>query len=293
MPPLTRRSLLLAMAPRPAAFRWAICSETSAGLPFPAACRAAARCGYAGIEVEPAHLGPDPVQLSAAERKQVRQHMASAGLRFTGFHNALKAPAGLHLTSADPAQRARSWDYLRGIIDLAADLGPSPLIAFGSSRQRNALPGVSPAEATQRLADGLAALAPHARSRGVTISLEPLAPHLCNIIQTLAEALAVVQPVQSPALQTMFDTHNAVAETVPHAVAVRQYKTSIRHVHLNELDGRYPGAADYPFLPILQALRDIRYPGWVSVEVFDFKPDGETVARLALEHLRKLEASLP
>ena len=293
MPPLTRRSLLLALAPRPAKFRWAICSETFAGMPFPDACRAAARCGYAGIEVEPAHLGPDPVQLPPGARKEIRQVMAAAGLQFTGFHNALKAPAGLHLTSADAAQRARSWDYLRGIVDLAADLGPSPLIAFGSSRQRNALPGVAPAEATQRLADGLTALAPQAHARGVTIALEPLAPHLCNIIHTLAEALAVVQPSQSPALQTMFDTHNAVAETIPHADAVRQFKTSIRHVHLNELDGRYPGAADYPFLPILQALRDIRYPGWVSVEVFDFKPDGETVARRALEHLRKLEASLP
>jgi len=260
MPPLTRRSLLLALAPRPAKFRWAICSETFAGMPFPDACRAAARCGYAGIEVEPAHLGPDPVQLPPGARKAIRQVMAAAGLQFTGFHNALKAPAGLHLTSADAAQRARSWDY---------------------------------ADATQRLADGLTALAPHAHARGVTIALEPLAPHLCNIIHTLAEALAVVQPSQSPALQTMFDTHNAVAETIPHADAVRQFKTSIRHVHLNELDGRYPGAADYPFLPILQALRDIRYPGWVSVEVFDFKPDGETVARRALEHLRKLEASLP
>lgn len=278
MPPLTRRSLLLALAPRPAKFRWAICSETFAGMPFPDACRAAARCGYAGIEVEPAHLGPDPVQLPPGARKEIRQVMAAAGLQFT---------------SADAAQRARSWDYLRGIVDLAADLGPSPLIAFGSSRQRNALPGVAPADATQRLADGLTALAPQAHARGVTIALEPLAPHLCNIIHTLAEALAVVQPSQSPALQTMFDTHNAVAETIPHADAVRQFKTSIRHVHLNELDGRYPGAADYPFLPILQALRDIRYPGWVSVEVFDFKPDGETVARRALEHLRKLEASLP
>ena len=278
MPALSRRSILLSMAVSRSTFRWAVCSETFAGMRFSDACLAAARCGYSGIEVEPAHLGPDPVKLPASARNEIRQWMKAADVQFTGFHNALKAPAGLHVTTADAALRARSWDYFRGILDLAADLGTKPLIAFGSSRQRNALDGVT--------------AAPHAKSRGVTIALEPLAPHLCNVIHSLVEAMAVVKQVKSLTLQTMFDTHNAVAEKLPHGDVIRKYRSPIRHVHLNELDGRYPGAADYPFLPVLQALKDIRYQGWVSVEVFDFKPDGETVARRAMEHLRSLEGSL-
>ena len=280
------------MAVSRSTFRWAVCSETFAGMRFSDACLAAARCGYSGIEVEPAHLGPDPVKLPASARNEIRQWLKAAGVQFTGFHNVLKAPAGLHLTTSDAALRARSWDYFRGILDLAADLGTKPLIAFGSSRQRNALDGVTAADAVKRLTEGLAEIAPHAKSRGVTIALEPLAPHLCNVIHSLEEAMAVVKQVKSLTLQTMFDTHNAVAEKLPHGDVIRKYRSPIRHVHLNELDGRYPGAADYPFLPVLQALKDIRYQGWVSVEVFDFKPDGETVARRAMEHLRSLEGSL-
>lgn len=292
MPLLTRRSMLLSMAVSRPAFRWAVCSETFAGMRFADACVAAARCGYAGIEVEPAHLSPDPVKLPASARKEIRQWMEVAGVQFTGFHNALKAPAGLHLTTSDAALRTRSWDYFRGILDLAADLGTKPMIAFGSSRQRNALDGVTPADATKRLAEGLSAIASQAQSLGVTIALEPLAPHLCNVIHTLDEAMAVVNEVKNPAVRSMFDTHNAVAEKLPHGDVIRKYKSPIRHVHLNELDGRYPGAADYPFLPILQALKDVNYRGWVSVEVFDFKPDGETVARRAMEHLKTLAGSL-
>lgn len=293
MPLLTRRSVLLSLAAAPrSSFRWAICSETFAGMRFADACLAAARCGYTGIEVEPAHLSPDPVRLSASARKEVRQWMESAGVQFTGFHNALKAPAGLHLTTPDAALRTKSWDYFRGILDLAAELGPKPLIAFGSSRQRNALDGVPPAEAVKRLSEGLHGIAPQAKALGVTVALEPLAPHLCNVIHTLDEAMAIVREVRNPALQTMFDTHNAVAERMPHGDVIRKYKAPIRHVHLNELDGRYPGAGDYPFLPVLQALKDIRYSGWVSIEVFDFKPDGETVARRAMEHLKQVERGL-
>lgn len=274
------------------AFRWAICSETFPGTNFKDACLAAARCGYSGIEVEPLHLGPDPAALSQAERKTARQTMVSAGVEFVGFHSLLRTPPGMHLTTPDEAVRTKSWDYFRRLIDLAADLGSNPIIAFGSSRQRNALSGTTSQEAAKRLADGMASVAGQARSRKVTILVEPLAPHLCNVVNSLEEAMMVVRQANNPAIATMFDSHNAVAETLPHAEAIRKYKASIRHVHLNELDGRYPGSGNYPFKPILQALKDLRYRGWVSVELFEFKPDGETVARRSIEHLRKLEREL-
>ncbi len=290
---MTRRSLLFsAAAASRSAFRWAICSETFAGMPFAKACEAAARCGYAGIEVEPAHLGADPAALSSSARREIRRVIATEGLQFTGFHNALKAPPGLHLTTSDAALRQKSWEYFRRILDLCAELGPKPVIAFGSSRQRNALEGVTPAEATERLTEGLAAIASQAKALGVTIAVEPLAPHLCNVIHTMAEAIAAGTRAHSSAVQSMFDTHNAVAEKQAHGDVIRQHKQVLRHVHLNELDGRYPGAADYPFAPVLQALKEVRYRGWVSIEVFDFKPDGETVARRALEYLRRVEGQI-
>jgi sugar phosphate isomerase/epimerase len=295
----TRRRFLTAMAASPgliaaggSPFRWAICSETFQGMSFPAACAAAKRCGYSGIEIEPAHLSVDPASLGPGERRQARQAMEKTGVRYVGLHSFLKAPAGLHLTTPDPAVRSRTWECFRRLIDLAADLGDGAIMVLGSSRQRAAIGGVTPADALKQLEEGLAKVAPAAEARGVTILVEPLAPHLCNVINTIEEALAVVAKIGSPAVQSMFDTHNTSAEKLPQTELIRRHFARIRHVHLNEMDGRYPGSADYPFGPLMQTLKDLKYRGWLSVEVFDFKPDGEIVARLAIEHLRRVESTL-
>lgn len=289
---IDRRSFLLGCAApllaKPAN-RLAICSETFAGMKFAEACQAARRTGYAAIEIEPAHLSPDPASLAAAERRETRRIMDSEGLVCAGLHSFLKAPAGLHLTAPDAAVRQRSWEYFGRLIDLAADLTEKPVMVLGSSKQREAIDGVTPAAAAARLTEGLQRLAPQAEKRGVCIVMEPLAPQLCNVVNTLTEAMTVVRAVSSPAVQTIFDAHNTAVEKQPVDALLRQYFPWIRHVHLNEMDGRRPGSGNFPFPLVLHTLRELGYQAWLSVEVFDFKPDGETVARLASEYLHGLE----
>lgn len=279
-------------AAAPERFRLAVCSETFPGASFTGICETARRTGYTGLEIDPSNLSEDPAALTAAQRRSLKSQMNVNGLHFCGLHSFLKAPKGLHLTAPEAAGRARTLAYFARLIDLAADLGASPVMVLGSSKQRQAIDGVTPADAAKRVAEALSTVAPHAKQRGVTILLEPLAPHLCNVINTMAEAVAIVEQVNSPAVQSMFDTHNTTAEIAPLPDVIRKHFSRIRHVHLNELDGKYPGAGKFAFTPVLQALRDLRYRGWLSVEVFDFKPDGETVARLAADHIRNLEQGL-
>lgn len=287
---LDRRTLLLVCAApvlAKARNRFAICSETFEGMTFAQSCKAARRCGYGGIEIDPSQLGADPAALSPAERKEIRHLMEGEGLRYVGLHSFLKAPSGLHLTTPDAVVRVRSWEYFGRLIDLAADLGEKPVMVLGSSKQRAAIGETTPELAAERLTEGLAGLAPHAEKRDVTILMEPLAPHQCNVVIVLAEAMKIVRAVNSVAVQTILDTHNTAAEKMPLDQLIREYFPWIRHVHLNELDGKRPGAGTFPFAVALRTLRELGYRGWLSVEVFDFRPDGETVARLAFEYLKK------
>jgi sugar phosphate isomerase/epimerase len=121
----------------------------------------------------------------------------------------------------------------------------------------------------------------------VTILVEALPIGQCDVITTLAEAVAVVNQIASPAVRTMFDTHNAVDEKEAHAILVDRYFDLIRHVHVNEMDGRHPGTGTYNFKPVFEVLRRRRYRHWVSLEAFDFTPGAEKIAADSLRFIEK------
>ena len=279
--------------PEPFRFRLAVCNETFQQASFTEGCRLARETGYSGLEIAPWTLSDDPAAVSAETRADCRQAMADEGLTCVGLHSLLTAPAGeLHITTPDDAVRNRSWDYFRQLIDLCSDLGGDKLMILGSGKQRRTVAGSSVDDALKRLADGLASVAPHAESRGVTILPETLAPHLCDVMTSMDETMQIVRQVDSPAVKTMFDVHNAVAEELPHDQIIKKYGLDIKHVHINEMDGRHPGTGDYDFSVPLKVLKDLQYQGWLSLEVFKFEPSGEQLARESAQLLRAIEATL-
>jgi D-psicose/D-tagatose/L-ribulose 3-epimerase len=273
-------------------FRLAICNEVFEGWDFAKMCQAIRQAGYHGVEIAPFTLCEDPAELSVERRKELRFIMREEGLEFVGLHWLMVSPKGLHVTTPDAALRARSWQHIRTLIDLCADLGGNRgVMVFGSPVQRRTTGSSSREEATRAWMDGLASVAPQAEERGVQVLIEALPQSQCDVVTRLAEAARWVEEIGSPAIQTMFDTHNAEDETEPHAALVERYFPLIRHVHVNEMDGRYPGAGDYDFKPILEVLQRNNYGGWVSAEVFDFKPGAETIARESFAHMkREIEA---
>jgi D-psicose/D-tagatose/L-ribulose 3-epimerase len=274
-------------------FRHAMCNEAFEKRPFAEACRTIRAAGYSGIEIAPFTLADTPAGIGPEARREYRDIMESEGLTFAGLHWLMVSPKGLHVTTPDAGLRARSWEHIRQLIDVCADLGPGGVMVFGSPKQRGTTGGLTPAEASRNYVEGLASVAPHAAARGVTILVEALPADQCDVIQSLAEAAAVVHEIASPAVQTMFDVHNAVDEEEPHDVLIDRYFDIIRHVHVNEIDGRHCGAGTYDFKPVLAALRRRGYGGWISLEAFDFTPGAERIANESLRHLESQIAQLP
>jgi D-psicose/D-tagatose/L-ribulose 3-epimerase len=270
-------------------FRHAICNEIYKDWQFHDACKSIRAIGYSGIEIAPFTLAESPRDISVDQRRQYRAIISSEGLRFAGLHWLMVSPKGLHVTTPDDAVRERSWQHIRDLVDLCADLGDGGVMVFGSPQQRSTTGGSTREEATQRYEDGLVNVAPHALERGVTILVEALPVDQSDVVTTLAEAVEMVKRVASPAIRTMFDIHNAVNEAEPHAELVNRYFEYIRHVHVNEMDGKHPGAGAYDFKPVLEVLRRRNYEGWISLEAFDFTPGSE---HIATESLRYLEAEI-
>jgi sugar phosphate isomerase/epimerase len=272
-------------------FNLALCNEVYQGWSFAAMCQSMSRFGYGGIEVAPFTLAVDPAAIPPAQRREYREIMRSEGLEYVGLHWLMASPAGLHVTTPDAALRRRSWDHVRALIDLGGDLaGDRPdagVMVFGSPKQRCRTGGLSREEATRHYLEGLASVAPHAAARRVTILVEALPSDQCDVVLSLDEAAAIVREINHPAIRTMFDTHNAVEEAEPHAALVDRHFELIRHIHVNEMDGRHPGAGGYDFLPLLDLLARRNYAGWVSAEVFRFEPGAETIARETIGFLRR------
>ncbi len=268
-------------------FKQAICNEIYEKWPLRDACRSMRSIGYTGIEISPFTLAERPSDITSEQRREYRDIIQSEGLSFVGLHWLMVSPKGLHVTTPDRDLRERSWRHIVDLIDLCGDLGENGVMVFGSPKQRCTVDGLTPVEASRNFTTGLAGVAPHAAQRGVTVLVEALPLNQCDVITMLAEAVAIVNQVNSPAVRTMFDTHNAVDESESHASLVDRYFDLIRHVHINEVDGRHPGTGSYDFKPVLDVLRRREYPHWVSLEAFDFTPGSETIANDSLRFIEK------
>ncbi len=266
-------------------FRHAMCNEAFEHTPFPESCRTLRTAGYTGIEIAPFTLSEDPRDFTPGQRRECRQTIRDEGLDFIGLHWIMMSPKGLHATTPDAALRARSWDHVAHLIDLCADLGDDCVLVFGSPKQRSTTGGISVADATRHYVDGFANLAPHAVDRGVSLLVEALPCGQSDVVTSLDEAAAIVKEIDSPGVRTMFDVHNAVDETEDHSALIEKHFSLIRHVHVNEMDGRAPGTGDYDFRRLLETLARLNYQHWVSLEVFDFNPSATAVAEASLRFL--------
>lgn len=271
-------------------FKLAVCNELYEKTDFAASCRSLKKAGWQGIEIAPFTLRNDATSLPAERRKEVRDIIQSEGLEFVGLHWLTVGPTGLHVTTPDEAMRKHSWDFVRRLVDLCADLrqGDSGgVMVFGSPMQRRTAGGLSPQQATTHFIDGVRSISGHLEDLGVTLLVEALPSEQCDVIGSLDEAIKVVRTVNSPCVRSMFDSHNAIEETTPHAELVEKYWDFIRHIHINELDGSYVRPrGGYDFKPVLQIAKDRKFDGWVSMEVFDFTPGAEKMVNESIAYLR-------
>jgi sugar phosphate isomerase/epimerase len=272
-----------------AAMRYAICNETYGDWPFAKACEHAAACGYAGLEIAPFTLAALASDISPAARADLRRTMQAAGLDCVGLHWLLAKTEGFHVAHPDAAVRERTVAYLGDLARLCADLGGRVLV-FGSPKQRSLLPGVSIEQATDHLEEVFSRLVPVLEATGTVVAIEPLSPVETDVLTTAAETCRLIDRIGSPHVRLHLDVKAMSAETLAIPDIIHSSGRHLEHFHANDVNLQGPGFGDVDFVPIFRALKEIHYTGWVSVEVFDYAPGAERLARESIDSMRRTAA---
>src|SRR5580765_7336835 len=269
--------------------RYAICNETFEGWDHARVCATAAELGYTGLEMAPFTLAPRITDVTLAQRHKLRQQAESAGLNIIGLHWLLAKTEGLQLTSPDATVRQRTADYLVELAKACRDMG-GDLMVFGSPAQRRIPAGATRAQAVDHAVDTFRRAVVGIADTGVRLCLEPLAPTEADFIQTVAEACEILDRIKHPNFVLHLDVKAMSSERTPIPELIHKHAAITGHFHANDANRRGPGFGDVDFVPIFRALKESKYAGWVSVEVFDYTPDPVTIARESIRYMRESAA---
>jgi sugar phosphate isomerase/epimerase len=267
-------------------FNFAICNETFGDWPLERACEFAAECGYAGIELAPFTLAKLVTDITAPQRTIIRRTIERAGLKTVGLHWLLAKTTGFHLTSADETVRRNTGAYLVELANFCADVGGTVMV-FGSPKQRDLAEGMDRQTGMKHAAEVFRGLMPTLEKTGVTLAVEPLAPTETNFLTSAAEAVDLIKMVDSPRCRLLLDCKAMSAEKSDIPTLIQRHQGRLAHFHANDPNLQGPGFGKLDFVPILRELRRISYAGWVSVEVFDYSPGPERLARQSIAYLKK------
>ncbi len=272
--------------------KFAICHELFENISWPEQCRMIAALGYKGIEVAPFTISDNLAKVPAAVFDRMRREAEDQGLEVIGLHWLLARTQGLHLTSPDPAVRSATAEYLRLLGRVCHRLG-GKILVFGSPVQRNLADGVSPDDGMRYAAEVFREVMPELQSLSVQLCVEPLTPQETNFLNTCDEAMQLIRMVGHPDIRLHQDVKAMLgAETRPLPALIHEYRDICGHFHVNDSNLLGPGMGPTDFHPIFRALRESDYQGWVSVEVFDYRPGAEHIAAVSLQYMQRVLSDL-
>lgn len=247
--------------------------------------------GYAGIEIMadvphawPAYLLPDT-------KRQIIKHIKDNGLQISNVNafmmNAINdhRQKYWHPSWIEPYQPYRQVriDHTRRALDMAKELG-APCITTEPGGTLE--PGQSWDSALEMFCESLKPVADHAQAIGIPLLVEP-EPGL--LIETTAHYLQFASVFNHPGIGLNFDIGHMYCVKDDPAQSVRQLAKHIRHVHLEDIAATrvhhhmVPGQGAIDFPPIIQALRDINYQGWITIELYPCIDNPDEAARKAFE----------
>jgi sugar phosphate isomerase/epimerase len=263
---------------------------------FAEAARRIAALGYTGIEIMADVPHAWPAYLLNEQKEAIRKSLSMHGLTISNINafmmNAINDARQKYwhpswIEPYSPYRQVRIDHTIRAL-DLAKELG-SPCITTEPGGPLE--PGQSWQHGLEIFLESLRPVIAHAEKVGVQLLIEP-EPDL--LIETAAQFEEFMKHIKSPAVGLNFDIGHMYCVKDDPAPTVHRLKKWIRHVHLEDIAATrvhhhlVPGEGAIDFKATLQALQDIGYQGWVTIELYPYIDDPDGAARTARERVLKI-----
>jgi D-psicose/D-tagatose/L-ribulose 3-epimerase len=178
--------------------------------------------------------------------------------------------SGFSLIDEDASVRRKTLQHLRDAVSATAAAGArviaGPLycpVGWLPGRRRTADEWKWAIEAYQELGPSLEA-------NNVTLGIEPLNRFETFFLNTAADARALAEAVGHSRVGILFDTFHANIEEKSISDGVKLVGNHIVHFHTCENDRGIPGSGHVGWNEVFEALRQIKYSGWWTIESFGF-----------------------
>jgi len=247
-----------------------------------------AKLGYSGIEVEGARPHLWPYDIGKDEVNSIRKLLKENHLELpaiTGHH------FGLNLASPNKKERKDASEYVVKCLELCADLGAKVYVLVPGF----VLYGTSWDDAWKMSMESMGKAVEKAEEIGVTIAIEYVNTFWTNLVTTSFQAYKMMREFSSPNVKVMLDTVHAFYARENVVDVVKLFGSDLVHVHFEDcLSGEperraIPGQGDVDLISCVQALSEIKYEGYLSIELMDaFGPQPEKYSREALEYTNNL-----
>jgi protein FrlC len=245
-----------------------------------------ARAGYDGIEIGCAAPHAWPAYLNSQRRRDLRALMADQNLPAVSLLPAPGGGPGNNVASPMIEERTATIAHYKEVIDLAHDLGATKVLYIAGWR----VFGTPLEQAWDWTRTALKDIGRYAAEKGVTVCIENTAAD-SNLVDTAGQALMLREQVGLENVQLMFDTYHALYRNEVSSDQVYEIGDHLAHVHFADANRLPPGEGSVDFLGVLQALKDIDFKGYCTMEIgFNMRNvEPDRYARSALAYLKSIE----
>jgi sugar phosphate isomerase/epimerase len=253
-------------------------------LTTPDALRLIKETGYDGVQLSVMAGWPtDPAKLSADDRRTLRRQIEDSGLAVPSLIDSVSL-------RGTPDAKAKNLERLKRAVELGNELVPGRPPYFDTILGRKKADWENVKEA---MADELRGWVPILEDGNTTLTFKP---HAGDAVQSAERVLWLIQAVGSPRIRIVFDYSHFYVEGYPLEESLRKLINYAPLIVVKDSQGTsekhdylLPGDGKTDYLAYFKLLRELRYSGFVNVEVSAHvhrKPEYQPVATTKLCYQR-------